>query len=202
MTKGVGIKRDLTDAHRRAIYQVLLRKLTNGILPHGAIKETAKRFNTSTRTISRVWKRGRESSSKDFLTPGSVESRKKGRSGRKSRREEDIKAAVRNVPMNERSTLRTLSSKSGIPRSSLHRAVKRGTILRHSNPVHPLLTEENKRRRLSHALSHVSLNTRSKKYRIDNMYSYVHLDEKWFNIMKENKVYYLTPEETKPHCRV
>ena len=50
-------------------------------------------------------------------------------------------------------------------------------------------------RRLEFAKSFVNPRTQ----RFDNMYDYVHIDEKWFYMTKINTNYYLVPGETPPH---
>ncbi len=77
MTKDNVIKKNLTDSQRRAIYQSLLKKSINGKLPIGSMTDLAHQFSTSRRTISRIWKRGRETST-NLFTPGNVDGRKKG----------------------------------------------------------------------------------------------------------------------------
>ena len=72
---------------------------------------------------------------------------------------------------------------------------RKSWFLRHSNAMKPFLTDINKIARLNFAKSFV--NPRTQKF--DNMYDYVHIDEKWLYMTKINKNYYLVPEETPPH---
>lgn len=193
--------RNLSNNDRRAIYQFLLRKSSNGKLKYGSMAYIAKQFETSTRTVRRIWTAGNQTSATEKI-PANVDSKKKGNSGRKGRNIADIQSAVQRTPIHKRTTLRSLEASTKIPRSSLHRAKKNGHIFRHSNPVHPLLTEENKIERLRHALSHVSLNPRTDQYNFHRMYNYIHLDEKWFNVYEENQRYYMVPNEKIPHRKV
>lgn len=47
----------LTDGGLVALYNISLAKSTNGRLALGSIEETAKEFNSSSKTVSLVWKR-------------------------------------------------------------------------------------------------------------------------------------------------
>ena len=198
VAKSKGIKRNLTDAERNAVYQSLLLRSENGKIPYGTFSLLAKKFKTSRRTITRIWKRGRETSRNEFV-PGNVNSRKKGNSGPRKKDYSNLLRTVESVPLNDRSTTRSLASKSGIARSTLHRAKQRGVIVRHTNAVHPSLTPSNRISRLEHAIKHVSYNTRREQYYFHNMHNYVHLDEKRFNIYEEKRAYYMTPREEQPY---
>lgn len=191
-------KRNLTNPERQALFQELLKRSKDGKLQHGTIRETATRFNISERTVSRIWKRGSETAT-NYLTPGNVDSRKKGNSGRKKKSLSEIHSKIKAAPYNKRTTLRSLAESTGISKSTLHRSKKRGDILRHSSSIKPSLTHQNKMQRIDHALSQVTLNERIDEYRFNSMYNYVHIDEKWFYLLRENQSYYLTPQEEAPY---
>jgi len=56
------MSKQLNNAERTAVYQRPLGLSKNGKLPHGSITETAERYGVSRDTISRIWKRGKDSS--------------------------------------------------------------------------------------------------------------------------------------------
>ena len=82
--------------------------------------------------------------------------------------------AIQSTPLSQRITLRSLSNATLIPVSTLGKMRKKVWFLRHSNAVKPFLTDVNKIACLNYANSFV--NPRTKIF--DNMYDYVHIDEK------------------------
>ncbi|KAF0775532.1 hypothetical protein AaE_000768 [Aphanomyces astaci] len=64
----------------------------------------------------------------------------------------------------------------------------------------PLLTEANTKTRMEHALSF--LRPSSKGTIFDNMYSFVHVDEKWFNLTTVKKAFYAYEDEDLPKRRL
>ena len=56
-----GARRNLTDIERRGIYQQLLERTENGVLPCTAYREVARRFGCNPRTVKRVWLCGQAS---------------------------------------------------------------------------------------------------------------------------------------------
>ena len=100
---------------------------------------------------------------------------------------------MRNVPFNRRSTIRSLAYAIDIPRSTLFRILKEGTIKRINSTLKPLLTPTNKIARLQFSLKFVRPNGL-----FHDMYDYVHIDEKWFYITKVKKKYYLLSDEEPP----
>lgn len=190
-------RKDLTNTERQAAYQKLLRISRNGKLPHGSITQTAQEFNVSRLTIHRLWKRGQESSSNPRV-PANVNSRKFN-SGSKRREVSELQEKLKALSIGERTSLRRMETKTGISKSSLHRAVQAGEILSHSSSIKPLLTGKNELNRVKFALDHIHYNPRTDTYQFNNLLNYVHVDEKWFRIMKDSQRFYLTPDEDVPH---
>lgn len=101
---------------------------------------------------------------------------------------------IRDIPFNRRSTIRSLSFSSDIPRSTLFRIFKEGTQLKRiTSTVKPLLTEQNKLARIKFCLSKVKPNGF-----FEDMYDYVHIDEKWFYLTQSKRSYYVLLDEQEP----
>ncbi len=188
---------DLNNSERQAAYQKLLQISINGKLPRGAITNTALEFNVSRKTMHRLWKRGQESSTVPMV-PANVNNRLHN-SGRKAKSISDLQERIKSISIGHRTSLRSMEMATGISKSSLHRAVQSGALLRHSSAIKPLLTDSNKIRRLKFALDHVHYNSHKDTYEFKSMNNYVHIDEKWFRIMKDHQSFYLAPDEPKPN---
>ncbi|ETV64271.1 hypothetical protein H257_18817 [Aphanomyces astaci] len=168
-------KRKLSDTERRAIYEKLLSRSTDGELPHGAYANTARLFNCNWRSVSRIWARGRKSSQQ-----GNVDAKFKGKSGSKRKyTTSDIERAVKALPIQARQTLRTMAAQSGVAKTTLVRHMAEEKRLKaKSSYSKPLLTDENARGRMEHALS--LLQQSPNRTTFSKMHQYVHIDEKWF----------------------
>ena len=181
-------KPNTTNQTRAAILVFLSQHHKNGRLCNGAAAEAELKFGVSNTTVRRIWTRGREG----VLDPSKsvdVSSRKKGRCGRKSKWADKI-SHVSQIPLHDRQTLDRFSYVVGIPKTSLWRLLKNGHLKRHTSSLKPLLTDSNKEERVKFCLSFVQDNNL-----FDDMYSYVHIDEKWFYITRINQKFYLLPDE-------
>ncbi|CAM9877433.1 unnamed protein product, partial [Discosporangium mesarthrocarpum] len=63
--------------------------------------------------------------------------------------------------------------------------------------VKPVLSDKQKRDRVGFALSHLHRKGGARVV-VDDMYDWVHVDEKWFYVMKDGRGIYLHPEEDAP----
>lgn len=188
-------KKNLTNKQRIAIFQDLLKECENGKLKRGKLGTLATLFGVSTKTISRIWSRG-----KWFITNGfmaDVSTRFVGRVGRK-RVEIDF-SKVLDIPKRRRRTLRSLAYAMNVPQSTLHIRVKEGALKRHTNAVKPHLTSANKIKRLNFCLANLHSQAPPANHLFQDMMNVVHRDEKWFFLSKEAERYYLLPEECEPY---
>lgn len=186
-------KPNTTNETRQAILLFLSQRHKDGRLVKGATEEAVTKFETSAQTIRRIWKLGRNG----VLDPEKscdVSSKKKGNCGRKKKWEPESLQDMASIPLHDRQTLGRLSVCVGIAKTSLWRLLQNGDIKRHSNSLKPLLSDENKRKRFEFARSFVDKNGI-----FDPMYNYVHIDEKWFYITRQQQRFYLLPEEDTPN---
>jgi hypothetical protein len=189
-------KKNLSNEIRRAIYESLLEKSTEGRLKRGVTKSVATQFSVSIRTVQRIWKRGKESGA-----CADVSHRMTKNCGRK-RIELDLDR-IREVPFSRRTTVRDLAFALNTSKDTIHRLLKLGVIRRHSNPIKPALTEDNKRARLRFCISMLDSASLPRDPIFSGMYNIVYIDEKWFNMTKKSEKYYLLPDEEDPerNCR-
>lgn len=82
-----------------------------------------------------------------------------------------------------------------VEKSTLHRKVQDGDLGAHSNPIKPILTNNNKKVRLQICLSKIIQGTYFNQPSFDPMFNCIHVDEKWFYLSKESERYYLLPGE-------
>ncbi|CAM9595781.1 unnamed protein product, partial [Discosporangium mesarthrocarpum] len=101
------------------------------------------------------------------------------------------------VPSIRRTSYCKWAVKSGIPLSSLWRLCKRVGARKHRRWVKPVLPDKQKRDRVGFALSHMHRKGGARVV-VDDMYSWVHVGEKWFYVMKEERGIHLHAGEDAP----
>ncbi|CAN0233915.1 unnamed protein product, partial [Discosporangium mesarthrocarpum] len=115
---------------------------------------------------------------------GQSKNMSRGRQGRCGRPNEVTDPSE--VPSTSRTSYRKWAVKSGIPLSS-----------KHKRWVKPVLSDKQNRDRVGFALSHMHRKGATGVV-VDDMYDWVHVDEKWFYVMKDGRGIYLHPEEDAP----
>ncbi|KAJ0402940.1 hypothetical protein ATCC90586_001981 [Pythium insidiosum] len=125
--------------------------------------------------------------------------------GRKPRLNDEFAAQLATtialLPLCQRTSIRTLSEHLGIPKSSLHVYYRAGTFRAHHARLKPHLTDDHRAARMQFALSFVNVGPRG-ALSFNDMLDFVHMDEKWFYLKKDNCRYYLAPGEEAPHVTV
>ena len=104
-------------------------------------------------------------------------------------RYEEVKA----VPFHYHKNLRTLAFQVGIPKSTIHDALKKGLLKHTRNTIRPILTDKNKADRVVYCCSFVQ------DGQFVDMLERVDIDEKWFYMTEVATSYILVPGETPPH---
>ncbi|KAK1629449.1 hypothetical protein QYE76_003764 [Lolium multiflorum] len=187
--------RELPDSHRFAAY-IALKALGNDRKIAKADKElVATLLKTSLSTIERIWRKGREQEIKQLEVD--VSNQKRGRCGRK--RADLGLSRMPSIPLNKRSTLRALARELGVAYATLQRRFQWGKIRRHTSTLKPALKPENKIARLKFCTSMIDQTTTAEaEPSFLSMENIVHIDEKWFDMTKRSRKYYLLPEEQDP----
>jgi hypothetical protein len=147
-------------------------------------------FGVNRRVVQRIWTNVKKSRAAG--TRVDIKS-KKSRCGRK-RVHVDVEQ-VKSIPLNARTTIRSLASVLTISKTKLHKVFKEGLIRRHSSSLKPYLREENKKARLRFCVSMIDPSTVHSQPRFINMRNIVHYDEKWYNGTDKVKTMYMHPDE-------
>ena len=189
--------KQLSNEQRTAIVQSLIRfSDRNKKLKYGAAMQVAKEFGVHRNTVDRLWKRGVAS-----LQTGSVcmdVKHRKANCGRKKKDYFSKLQQINKVPLNKRGTQRSTAASLGIPTTTLHRRLKEGALRMHSNTVKPHLSETAMKERSKFCKSFLRMESGD----FDDMKNVIHVDEKWFYLTKNNRKFYLAPEEKNPHRMV
>ncbi|XP_057802835.1 uncharacterized protein LOC131018131 [Salvia miltiorrhiza] len=173
------VSKNLSTQERNKIVQFLLSNLKNGKPRYGAMKEVSSLFNSSQRTITRLWaaaKKQKKNGEEIYLR-----SAKPGAAKRK-RVTVDIEL-IQSLELHKRSTIRRLAV--GINQS-------KSTSLEVGKPG----ADQSAFKFSLEALEFDRIVMALKFKATENI---VHIDEKWFYITKVAHRFYLTPAEGDPH---
>lgn len=181
--------KNMTFDERREMLDFLLARRADptgkapGKLARNAINEAAIEFSVDRRTVSRLWKRAAASLERGEPVCD-VASRKVGRQGRRKRDWSAALEKVREVPVEQRGSIRALASAVGIPKTTLFELLREDpSPLRALNSIKPALTERNKLERLRYCHSKLRPNGL-----FDDMFNMVHVNVKWFSLPRDKKV--------------
>ena len=131
----MGNKIDVPQEKREVIYDELISLSKENILPRGAISRVAKKHDFSLQTIKRIWEKG-------------LEPNKRTNSGCQVKWTEDlVKSRIKEVPWENRTSLRSLAYASRIPVSILTRKIQKGLLFSSRSYLKPCLTERHKKLR-------------------------------------------------------
>ncbi|CAM9846316.1 unnamed protein product [Discosporangium mesarthrocarpum] len=117
------------------------------------------------------------------------------RKGRRGHRTSMVNAWE--VPSIHRTSYRKWAAKAGVSLPSMWRLCQEEKMRKVKRWIMPVLSDQQKVDRVDFVLSH-----RHRKWGggvfVDNLYDWVHVDEKWFYILKDGNGVYLHPTEPPP----
>ncbi|RLN61112.1 hypothetical protein BBP00_00005623 [Phytophthora kernoviae] len=189
-------KRNLTNEERLEMAAFLFKNSQGeGRLPRSAITAAADKFKVHRNTASRIWNLMKPALDRGAVAEAmtvSVLSRKRGNCGRKKKDYSAEMERVKQLPADQRGSLRALSSAVGVPRTTLFRLLRDKETMSEpgdqGNPacsvkltitdtIKPPLSEKNKRERLRFCYSKLRPNGL-----FDDMFNVVHVNTKWCSL--------------------
>ena len=211
-------KPQLTLGDRKALYFMIQCEVNRGSNFHGLFKKVSENFRVAPRQASRVYKSIRkkviqylddhDEPSNTILLPDDIFKDGNGNRGAKKKWCRDkVVEDVKKVPLRDRGNVERLSRQLGIPVTTVRRMKKQEGILRsYRSSIKPKLTEENIEWRLDYAWSKVDddcfaggMDLRGPSLYYQKMYNDIHVDEKWFYLIKEGRKFILTWDEEEPY---
>ncbi|KAG6613953.1 Small conductance calcium-activated potassium channel protein [Phytophthora cinnamomi] len=187
-------KPNMTDTERLSMADFLLKHSQGEArLPRAVITAAADKYQVHRNTVSRVWnlmKAALDAGASTDVVMKQVLSKKRGNCGRKKKDYSAALERVKQLPLNQRGSLRALSSAVGVPRTTLFRLLRSEDTASSSadtaqqetsevkptvaNVIKPALSDRNKRDRLRFCLSKMQPTGV-----FDNMFNVVHINTKW-----------------------
>jgi hypothetical protein len=151
-------RNSLSDQQRYGAYVAMhaLCMRNGGKFKKNDKKDIAAFFQADIQIIQRIWKIAMRQIAQGLEVD--VSNKRKGRSGRKSINI-DL-SIVPTIPLNKRSTIRSLAWQLGVSPSTLYTRFQMKQLRRQSNSLKPFLKEKNKKDRLEFCMSMIDERTR------------------------------------------
>ena len=109
---------------------------------------------------------------------------------------EFIEEGVKGILLRKRCTQ---PKSMGVSKTTVHHWIVESTLCVHSNSLRPILTEENRLARFKMAMG---AHDPVEQTKYQDMCDQIHVDEKWFFLMREKERYLLHRDEENPKCCV
>ncbi|KAK9750225.1 hypothetical protein RND81_02G181000 [Saponaria officinalis] len=171
-------KGQLTTQDKDGILHFILANSNNGLPQNGVINEAATKWRVTRKTISKWWSRVKLKI--DSGVPIHLPSHKLGNTNKPKRViNKEVKTGL---SKSKRGSMQKLSKQLGVGYGTIQRWVKKGSIRKHTNALHPTLSEANKFQRFIFALGATRINMN--KFKFKDMNNHVHIDEKLFYLTK------------------
>ncbi|KAK9727222.1 hypothetical protein RND81_05G266600 [Saponaria officinalis] len=185
----------LTTNEKDSMVHFILANSKKGEPELGIIGDAAAKWGVSRKTAGKWWGRAKEKMA--LGEPIHLPSHKMGNTNKP--RVIINKEAIKAIPKKKRDNMGKLSKQLGIGYGTIQRWVKSGSLKKHTNALHPSLTDANKFQRLIFSLNSTFLDSGDLNVKFKDMSNHVHIDEKWFYLTKTTDTYYILPEEDDPY---
>jgi len=143
----------------------------------------AKKFQVDRKTISKIWDR--------YIDEEGSYKRRTYKNGRKKKRESTYLEAIMEIPLDCRRTIRQVAGELCIPKSTIHRDMRRDNeVKRTASSIKPWLEDHHKLARIKFVKSHIK-----DSGQFDDMMNVIHVDEKWYYTEKVKKNFCMHKKE-------
>ena len=179
----------LTMDQRIDLCVLIARCQGTGDLKRGDKKKISEALNVSDTAVSKFAKRLKDGKPASKI----VKSRKIWNRNGFAYDNDDLLAKLASLKPEERGTMRCVAEKLGVSLHKVHDMLRTGQITCNQRSLKPRLSPAHCAARLEWANQHID------PYgKIDNLYNYIHINEKWFYVHHDGGKVYVTAEEDAP----
>ena len=112
----------------------------------------------------------------------------------------EFRQGLNKIPQHRRKTYHSTAKAMGVSLSTVQQMLLQQDVCHvHMSSLKPTLTDENKISRMELALSFINKNNTSK---FENMEDLIHINKKWFYLMKDGQHFIIAADEDEPHRHV
>ena len=185
---------------RKRALGLLLARLEDGVLPRGSFTIVADQIGVAHSTVSRLWRQACGAREQSLIITPEIASRNNSRTNCRKYSHAEFRQGLKEIPRHHRKTYRSTAKAMGVALSMVQQMLLHRDVGRiHTSSLKPTLMEENKMSRMELALSFMDKNNTSK---FENMEDLIHIDEKWFYLMKDGQHFIIAADKEEPYRHV
>ena len=196
---GSQLQGDVLAAAERAL-GLLLGQLKDGVLPWGSLTIVAEEIGVARSTISRLWQQACGACEQSLIITPEIASRNNSCTNCLTYSHMEFRQGLKEIPRRCRKTYHSTVKAMGVALSTVQQMLLHRDVCHiHTFSLKPTLMEENKMSRMELALSFIDKNNTSK---FKNMEDLIHINEKWFYLMKDGQRFIIAANEEEPYRHV
>ena len=164
---------------------LLLGWLKDGEFPWGSLTIVTEEIGVARSSISRLWRQVHGARQQSLIIAPEIASQNNSRANCLKYSHAEFRQGLKEIPRCRCKTYHSTAKAMGVTLSTVQRILLHRDVCHiHTSSLKPTLTEENKMSRMELALSLVDKNNTTK---FENMEDLIHIDEKWFYLMKDGQ---------------
>ena len=185
---------------RKRALGLLLSWLENGVLPWVSLTIVADQIGVSHSTISRLWRHAHGACEQSLIITPEIALQNNSCTNCLKYSHAEFRQGLKEIPQHYHKTYCSTAKAMGVALSTVQRMLLHRDVCRvHTSSLKLTLMEENKMSRMELALSLIDKNNTSK---FEHMEDLIHIDEKWFYLMKDGQHFIIAADEEEPYRHV
>ena len=192
--------KEMSLQERKRALGLLLSRLEDGVLPWSSFTIIADQIGVARSTISRLWRQACRACEQSLIITLEIASRNNSRANVLKYSHAEFRQGLKEISRHHRKTYRSTAKAMGVSLNTVQRMLLQKDVCRvHTSSLKPTLTEENEMSRMELALSFIDKNNTSK---FEDMEDLIHIDEKWFYLMKDGQRFIIMADKEEPYRHV
>lgn len=203
----------MTEKLKKDVFMACVVRVSREILPHGSFKAVGETHKIHPRTVANLWYSTlkqipgyQPNTPLDPVSllanvPETAFTTKFENSGRNPKHDRDmLLQEIKNIDPTARRTIRSLAGAVGIPVMTIWRMKQSKKLKVHTMALKPKLNDDHRLNRLFHCIAKIDKNTINSvaEMTFKSMYNEIHIDEKWFFLVRDGLRCIVTQDEPPP----
>lgn len=203
----------MTEKLKKDVFMACVVRVSREILPYGSFKAVGETHKIHPRTVANLWYSTlkqipgyQPNTPLDPVSllanvPETAFTTKFENSGRNPKHDRDmLLQEIKNIDPTARRTIRSLAGAVGIPVMTIWRMKQSKKLKVHTMALKPKLNDDHRLNRLFHCIAKIDKNTINSvaEMTFKSMYNEIHIDEKWFFLVRDGLRCIVTQDEPPP----
>ena len=192
--------KEMSLEQRKRALGLLLSRLKDGVLPWGSLTIVTDEIGVARSTISRLWGQAHGACEEFQIITPEIALQNNSCANVLKYSHAEFRQSLKEIPQRHCKTYHSTVKAMVVSLNTVQRMLLQQDVCRvHTSSLKPTLTDENKVSRTEMALSVIEKNNTSK---FENMEDLIHIDEKWFYLMKDGQCFIIVTDKAEPYRHV